>query len=197
MASDLNTEVENRISSDKNIQNQIDAIESGQLGSIKPTDAAPAPARNGNYTFSIGGAKPAWLTAEAGVTEVKAGDGVAVVYTAPSSYTYTHVDTGSTIDNTTINSKNLFNKLAVLDGYLLATNDGHVASASNAAISDYIPVVALTDYYLSGLGITFGLVYYNSEKTQIGNNKPGIVKKNKNPKRHLNKNNQKKNTFKK
>ena len=65
------------------------------LGSIKPTDAAPTPARNGNYTFSIGGNKPAWLTAEAGVTEVKAGDGVAVVYTAPSSYTYTHVDVSS------------------------------------------------------------------------------------------------------
>ena len=65
------------------------------LGSIKPTDASPTPARNGNYTFSIGGAKPAWLTAEAGITEVKAGDGVAVVYTAPSSYTYTHVDVSS------------------------------------------------------------------------------------------------------
>lgn len=62
------------------------------LGSIKPTDAAPTPARNGNYTFSVGGDKPAWLTAEAGVTEVKAGDGVAVVYTAPSSYGYTHID---------------------------------------------------------------------------------------------------------
>jgi len=58
LASDLNTEVENRISSDKNIQNQIDVIESGQLGSIKPTDPAPTPARNGNYTFSIGGNKP-------------------------------------------------------------------------------------------------------------------------------------------
>ena len=67
------------------------------LGSIKPTDAAPTPARNGNYTFSIGGNKPAWLTAEAGVTTVKAGDGVAVVYTAPSSYTYTHVDVSSDI----------------------------------------------------------------------------------------------------
>lgn len=65
------------------------------LGSIKPTDAAPTPQRNGNYTFSIGGNKPAWLTAEAGITEVKAGDGVAVVYTAPSSYTYTHVDVSS------------------------------------------------------------------------------------------------------
>ena len=92
MAIDLNTEVEDRISSDENIQNQIDVIKSGQLGSIKPTDAAPTPARNGNYTFSIGGNKPAWLTAEPLVTEVKAGDGVAVVYVAPSSYTYTHVD---------------------------------------------------------------------------------------------------------
>ena len=62
------------------------------LGSIKPTDAAPTPARNGNYTFSIGGNKPAWLTAEAGVTTVKAGDGVAVVYAAPSTYSYTHID---------------------------------------------------------------------------------------------------------
>ena len=68
------------------------------LGSIKPTDAAPTPARNGNYTFSIGGNKPAWLTAEAGITEVKAGDGVAVVYTEPSSYSYTHVDIGSSIE---------------------------------------------------------------------------------------------------
>ena len=69
------------------------------LGSIKPTDAAPTPARNGNYTFSIGGNKPAWLTAEAGVTTVKAGDGVAVVYTAPSGYSYTHVDTGSAYES--------------------------------------------------------------------------------------------------
>ena len=69
------------------------------LGSIKPTDAAPTPARNGNYTFSIGGNKPAWMTAEAGVTTVKAGDGVAVVYTAPSSYTYTHVNVSSEITN--------------------------------------------------------------------------------------------------
>ena len=66
-----------------------------QSGYIKPTDAAPTPARNGNYTFSIGGNKPAWLTAEAGITTVKAGDGVAVVYSAPSSYTYTHIDLSS------------------------------------------------------------------------------------------------------
>ena len=65
------------------------------LGPIKPTDAAPTPARNGNYTFSIGGDKPAWLTAEVGVTTVKAGDGVSVVYAEPSSYTYTHVDVSS------------------------------------------------------------------------------------------------------
>ena len=69
------------------------------LGSIKPTDAAPTPARNGNYTFSIGGAKPAWLTAEAGVTTVKAGDGVAVVFTDPSSYSYTHVNMSSDLLN--------------------------------------------------------------------------------------------------
>lgn len=67
------------------------SLQGGSLGSIKPTDAAPTPARNGNYTFSIGGNKPAWLTAEAGVTEVKAGDGVAVVYTKPSTYSYMHV----------------------------------------------------------------------------------------------------------
>ena len=36
-----------------------------------------------------------------------------------------------------------------------------------------------------------------SNKTQFGTNKPGIVKKNNNPKGHLNKNNQNKNTFKK
>lgn len=69
-----------------------DAIGHQFIDYIKPTDAAPTPMRNGNYTFSIGGNKPAWLTAEAGVTTVKAGDGVAVVYTAPSGYSYTHVD---------------------------------------------------------------------------------------------------------
>ena len=74
------------------VEGIANAASSGSLGSIKPTDAAPTPERNGNYTFSIGGAKPAWLTAEAGVTTVKAGDGVAVVYTEPSSYSYTHVD---------------------------------------------------------------------------------------------------------
>ena len=36
-----------------------------------------------------------------------------------------------------------------------------------------------------------------SNKTQFSTNKPGIVKKNNNPKGHLNKNNQNKNTFKK
>ena len=77
------------------VEGIANAASSGSLGSIRPTDAAPTPERNGNYTFSIGGDKPAWLTAEAGVTEVKAGDGVAVVYTAPSSYTYTHVDVSS------------------------------------------------------------------------------------------------------
>lgn len=70
-------------------------LSAGQLGPIKPTDAAPTPARNGNYVFSIGGNKPAWLTSEAGVTTVKAGDGVAVVYTAPNGYAYTHVDMSS------------------------------------------------------------------------------------------------------
>ena len=73
------------------VEGIANAASSGSLGSIKPTDAAPTPARNGNYTFSIGGAKPAWLTAEAGITTVKAGDGVAVVYTAPSTYSYTHI----------------------------------------------------------------------------------------------------------
>lgn len=73
------------------LKSKINASAGGSLGSIKPTDAAPTPARNGNYTFSIGGNKPAWLTAEAGITTVKAGDGVAVVFTAPSSYTYTHI----------------------------------------------------------------------------------------------------------
>lgn len=74
------------------LKTKINASTGGSLGSIKPTDAAPTPARNGNYTFSIGGNKPAWLTAEAGVTTVKAGDGVSVVYAAPSSYSYTHID---------------------------------------------------------------------------------------------------------
>ena len=77
------------------VEEIANAASSGSLGSIKPTDAAPTPARNGNYTFSIGGNKPAWLTSEAGVTTVKAGDGVAVVYTEPSSYTYTHVNVSS------------------------------------------------------------------------------------------------------
>ena len=77
------------------VEGIANAASSGSLGSIKPTDAAPTPARNGNYTFSIGGNKPAWLTAEAGVTTVKAGDGVAVVYTAPDVYSYTHVDVSS------------------------------------------------------------------------------------------------------
>lgn len=81
------------------LKTKINASAGGSLGSIKPTDAAPTPARNGNYTFSIGGDKPAWLTAEAGVTTVKAGDGVAVVYAEPSSYTYTHVDVSSVINS--------------------------------------------------------------------------------------------------
>lgn len=124
MASDLNTEVENRISSDENIQNQIDVIESGQLGPIKPTDAAPTPARNGNYTFSIGGNKPAWLTAEAGITTVKAGDGVAVVYTAPSSYTYTHVDVSSDL----VTIQKLKDDILSTDFYLSGNNNSYLDS---------------------------------------------------------------------
>jgi len=97
-ASDAN-EIKSTVNSNADVLSEnsqlILSLQGGSLGSIKPTDAAPTPARNGNYTFSIGGAKPAWLTAEAGVTEVKAGDGVSVVYAAPSSYTYTHVDVSS------------------------------------------------------------------------------------------------------
>lgn len=96
---DLGTETQSRIDGDANLQNQINTVVSGYLGAIAYNASAPTPARNGNYTFSTGGAKPAWLTAEAGVTTVKAGDGVAVVFTAPSSYTYTHVDTGYSIEH--------------------------------------------------------------------------------------------------
>lgn len=70
-------------------------LSAGYLGTINPTDAAPTPAKSGKYEFSIGGNKPAWLTAEAGITTVKAGDGVAVVYDGVSSYIYTHIDISS------------------------------------------------------------------------------------------------------
>ncbi|MGB4439297.1 MAG: hypothetical protein WBJ13_08775, partial [Sedimentibacter sp.] len=80
----------------------LDAVAAGTLGTIKPTDPAPTPARNGNYTFSIGGTKPAWLIAEAGITTVKAGDGVAVVYNSVGgTYTYTHVNISTEIVQTT------------------------------------------------------------------------------------------------
>ena len=100
------------------VENIANASTGGSLGSIKPTDAAPTPARNGNYTFSIGGNKPAWLTAEAGVTTVKAGDGVAVVFTAPSSYTYTHINVAFGVEQVrskstgNVPSSNLFNTIA-------------------------------------------------------------------------------------
>lgn len=97
-ASDAN-EIKTSINSNADVLSEnsqfILSLQGGSLGSIKPTDAAPTPGRNGNYTFSIGGDKPAWLTAEAGITEVKAGDGVAVVYTEPNVYSYTHVDISS------------------------------------------------------------------------------------------------------
>lgn len=93
-ASDAN-EIKTSINSNADVLSEnsqlILSLQGGSLGSIKPTDAAPTPTRNGNYTFSIGGNKPEWLTAEAGITEVKAGDGVAVVYDGVSAYTYTHV----------------------------------------------------------------------------------------------------------
>ena len=101
------------------VEGIANAASSGSLGSIKPTDAAPTPARNGNYTFSIGGNKPAWLTAEAGVTEVKAGDGVAVVFTEPSSYSYTHVDTGSAIEQTRSQSTSKVPSSKLLDDELV------------------------------------------------------------------------------
>lgn len=103
------------------LKTKINASIGGSLGSIKPTDAAPTPARNGNYTFSIGGNKPAWLTAEAKVTTVKAGDGVAVVYTAPDNYSYTHVDVGGEIS---INSENIANTQTLDSGtFTLAKGD--------------------------------------------------------------------------
>ena len=155
MASDLNTEVENRISSDKNIQNQIDVIKSGQLGSIKPTDAAPTPARNGNYTFSIGGNKPAWLTAEAGVTEVKAMDGVAVVYTEPSSYTYTHVDVNGDFalksDQINAFTDNIVANKFIKELYLYSNN--------NVNISDLIQsgLVKINNIYIKNTGNSTGV----------------------------------------
>ena len=59
------------------------------------------------------------MTAEAGVTEVKAGDGVAVVYTEPSSYTYTHVDTGSSIEQARSQSTSKVPSSKVLNDNLL------------------------------------------------------------------------------
>ena len=110
------------------------------LGSIKPTDAAPTPARNGNYTFSIGGDKPAWLTAEAGVTTVKASDGVSVVYTAPSSYSYTHVDVMSGAEFKTNKTQTITNSetdypsgkavTEAIDGVKVVT-DARIASLEN------------------------------------------------------------------
>ena len=102
------------------LKTKINASTGGSLGSIKPTDAAPTPARNGNYTFSIGGDKPAWLTAEAGVTTVKAGDGVAVVYTEPSEYVYTHIDVNDRIPIIIYLSENEYQVL--LDNDLVLPN---------------------------------------------------------------------------
>ena len=104
------------------IEAKADASTGGYLGSIKPTDSAPTPARNGNYTFSIGGNKPAWLTAEAGITTVKAGDGVAVVYTEPSSYTYTHVDVDSDISSLS-NDISSLKEFVVNGGNITATDE--------------------------------------------------------------------------
>ena len=147
-ASDVN-EIKSTVNSNADVLSEnsqsILSLQGGSLGSIKPTDAAPTPARNGNYTFSIGGDKPAWLTAEAGVTEVKAGDGVAVVYTAPSSYTYTHVDVSS--DFITIQELNEINKrLAVnlnqkIDCILLEywqNNSGKIGSGSYTTLNRFV-----------------------------------------------------------
>lgn len=146
------------------IEAKADASTGGSLGSIKPTDAAPTPARNGNYTFSIGGNKPAWLTAEAGVTEVKAGDGVAVVYTEPSGYSYTHVDTGSSIEQVRSQSTGNVPSSKLLDDEL--NNACSVIGRNNALQG--------TDLvnYLSHYGeINFNIenIFLNGTKTLVQN----------------------------
>lgn len=59
------------------------------LGGIEFDADAPTPGKSGKYYFTTAGALPAWLTAENGETEVLIGQEVLVVYTAPSTYTYT------------------------------------------------------------------------------------------------------------
>lgn len=59
-------------------------LSAGDLGAIAHNASAPTPARNGHYRFSSAGIC-SWI---AGTPTVKAGDLVAVTYTAPSTYAY-------------------------------------------------------------------------------------------------------------
>lgn len=158
------------------LKTKINASTGGSLGSIKPTDSAPTPARNGNYTFSIGGNKPAWLTAEPLVTTVKAGDGVAVVYTAPSTYSYTHVDVGSeffTINETKIDrSENRFNAATkTADKYI--EGSGVLANAAPAgvfAVTDFIDWETYTELVTGLNGVLsgyYGKAQYDNAKVYV------------------------------
>lgn len=164
-ASDAN-EIKTSINSNADVLYEnsqfILSLQGGSLGSIKPTDAAPTPARNGNYTFSIGGNKPAWLTAEAGITEVKAGDDVAVVFTAPSNYSYTHVDTGSSIEQVRSQNASKVPSSKLFDDEVLLL-DKIVGGTINTEKISFV----YGEYILSTTGIGYDNEYARTEFNKI------------------------------
>lgn len=73
------------------------------LGGIAYNASAPTPGKSGYYEFISAGTSPAWLSGSSG--SVSIGDRVIVVFTSPSTYTYTfqgNPNTNSDIYNVTV-----------------------------------------------------------------------------------------------
>ena len=123
---DLGIEVQNRTSEDINLQNQINTVASGYLGAIAYNASAPTPAKNGWYDFSTGGVV-SWLT---GTPNVKIGDRVSVLYTAPAYvYTYQNIDINGVLSKLDITSTLSFTSGSVyLKNGTTASYDGWFSS---------------------------------------------------------------------
>src|ERR1035437_3800334 len=97
---DLLSEVTNRTNGEINLQNQVSGLAGGSYGTLLYNAAAPTPTNAIGtavlYTFSSTGTTGSWL----GSIAVNSGDGVSVLRTGASTYTYTYVPEGSILHYT-------------------------------------------------------------------------------------------------
>jgi len=114
---------------------EVAAISGGQLGTLNYNSVAPTPGKNGYYIFSNGGITLSWL---GGIT-VKGGDTVTVLFTTPSTYDYTYIDT--------------HDRVSTLPQTLLTSEENQVrANIKAAAISD-IDKLSMSQQIIEANGI--------------------------------------------